>query len=102
MRYAASLGQYIYNKRSNSKVCLGVLPKATNYNCNVLSVNCEQDRSLKFFVVKNHLRNHSLPTAVFLAVVLLDHVTCSTRPSQRSKYTEGVDGTCADALPSRD
>ena len=28
-------------------------------------------------------------TTVFLAVVLLDHA-CSTRPSQRSKYTEGV------------
>ena len=50
-----------------------------------LEVHCSY--KLKFLVAKNHLRSSSL-TAVFLAVVLLDH--CSTHPSQRSKYTEDV------------
>ena len=44
--------------------------------------------SLKFFVVKNHLRNRSLSNCS-----LLGSRSCSTRPSQRSKYTEGV-GRC--------
>ena len=44
--------------------------------------------SLKFFVVKNHLRNCSLSNCSLLGSRFAR--SCSTRPSQRSKYTEGV------------
>ena len=44
--------------------------------------------SLKFFVVKNHLRNRSLSNCSLLDSRFAR--SCSTRPSQRSKYTEGV------------
>ena len=50
--------------------------------------SCSQFNRLKFFVAKNHLRssslsNCSLPGSRFAQ-------SCSTRPSQRFKYTGGV------------
>ena len=48
-----------------------------------LEVHCSY--RLKFFVAKNHLRSSSLSSCS-----LFDSRSCSTRPSQRSKYTEGV------------
>ena len=44
--------------------------------------------SLKFFVVKNRLRNHSLSNCSLLGSCFCS--TCLTCPSQRPKYTEGV------------
>ena len=43
---------------------------------------------LKFFVAKNHLRSSSLSNCSLLGSRFAR--SCSTRPSQRSKYTEGV------------
>ena len=51
-----------------------------------LEVHCSY--RLKFFVAKNHLRSSSLSNCSLLSSRFAR--SCSTRPSQRSKYTEGV------------
>ena len=51
-----------------------------------LEVHCSY--RLKFFVAKDHLRSSSLSNSSLLGSHLAR--SCSTRPSQRSKYTEGV------------
>ena len=53
--------------------------------------------SLKFFVVKNHVRNHSLSNCSLLDSHFAR--SCSTCPSQRSKYIEGVVGRLKNNLP---
>ena len=51
-----------------------------------LEVHCSY--RLKFFVAKNHLRSSSLSNCSLLGSRFAR--SCSTRPSQRSKYTGGV------------
>ena len=51
----------------------------------LLKVHCSY--GLKFFAVKNHLRNTSLSNGSLLGSRFAH--SCSTRLSQRSKYTEG-------------
>ena len=51
-----------------------------------LEVHCSY--RLKFFVAKNHLRSSSLSNCSLLCSRFAQ--SCSTRPSQRSKYTGGV------------
>ena len=51
-----------------------------------LEVHCSY--RLKFFVAKNHLRSSSLSNCSLLGSRFAQ--SCSTRPSQRSKYTGGV------------
>ena len=49
-------------------------------------INCSY--RLKFFVAKDHLRSSCLSNCSLLGSRFAR--SCSTRPSQRSKYTEGV------------
>ena len=49
-------------------------------------LSCSQFR-VKFFVAKNHLRSSSPPNLLLGSCFAR---SCSPRPSQRSKYTEGV------------
>ena len=51
-----------------------------------LEVHCSY--RLKLFVVKNHLRSSSFSKCSLLGIRFAR--SCSTRPSQRSKYTEGA------------
>ena len=51
-----------------------------------LEVHCSY--RLKFFVAKNHLRSSSTSNCSLLCNRFAR--SCSPRPSQRSKYTEGV------------
>ena len=57
---------------------------------------------LKFFFCKNHLRSSSPSNCSLLCSLLGSHFarSYSPRPSQRSKYTEGVHCACAYVLLS--
>ena len=77
-----SLANFLWRRQQkwNSGQMLSILAHSS------LEVHCSY--RLKFFVAKNHLRSSSPSNCSLLCSRFAR--SCSPRPSQRSKYTEGV------------